>query len=85
MRTVLRRSSDLPPCCAPAHTILLLPRACPAGPQLACTSLLAGIVMGTSRAYVEATLLILFGWIILLKYYECGPTSDTSLFCALLV
>ena len=31
--------------------------------------------MGTSRAYVEATLLILFGWIILLKYYECGPTT----------
>jgi len=34
----------------------------------------AGIVMGTSRAYVEATLLIHFGGIILLKYYECALT-----------
>ncbi len=34
--------------------------------------------MGTSRAYVEATLLILFGWIILLKYYECALAQRLS-------
>ena len=31
--------------------------------------------MATSKAYVEATLLVLFGWITILKYYECACRS----------
>ena len=35
----------------------------------------AATVMATSKAYVEATLLVLFGWITILKYYECACRS----------